>query len=442
MKWDVYPNKDVVKHEWFGKIPSHWDTIKFKKATFFQEGPGLRNWQFTDEGVRVICVTNITEGGIDFSNYEKFISQDEYEESYRRFTVGSGDLLLSSSGNSWGKVAEYTDDEKVILNTSTIRINELKDGKLLKRFIKWMLQSKSSREQLGLMMTGACQPNFGPSHLSDLIVTLPPMEDQHSISKYLDRETFRVNNLIIKKERQIKLLQEKRSAIISHAVTKGLNPDAKLKDSGVKWLGKIPEHWHIRRLKYCSTVNDESLAETTDPAFELTYVDISSVDAVNGINKKLQMVFEEAPSRARRIVRNGDTIISTVRTYLRAIAPIEQVEENLIVSTGFAVVRPRKIRSKFLAYVLLSSYFVENVVSRSAGVSYPAINASELTTIKIPIPDDEEQLTISNTLDHEIRQIDSLIQKIKKSIELLEEYRISLITAAVTGKIDVRKEAA
>jgi len=205
--------------EWLGEIPEHWETQKFKRVAFFQEGPGLRNWQFTDSGVHVICVTNITDKGIDFSGYEKFISEQEYETTYRHFTVRNGDLLLSSSGNSWGKVAEFINDDRTILNTSTIRLNENHSGNVARAYLKWLLQSKGTREQLGLMMTGACQPNFGPSHLSIVIIAVPPLYEQRAIAAFLDHETSRIDTLISKVKESIKKLREYRTALISAAVT-------------------------------------------------------------------------------------------------------------------------------------------------------------------------------------------------------------------------------
>jgi len=146
---------------------------------------------------------------------------------------------------------------------------------------------------------------------------------------------------------------------------------AKYKDTGVEWLGEIPEHWNVIRLKYAASINDETLSENTDPDFEFLYVDIGSVDSVKGIQEKDFMRFETSPSRARRIVSEGDVIVSTVRTYLRAIAPIDEVDGNLIVSTGFAVIRPKNIiKSKFAAYALRAPYFVDCVVANSVGVSY------------------------------------------------------------------------
>lgn len=190
--------------------------------------------------------------------------------------------------------------------------------------------------------------------------------------------------------------------------------------------------WSAMRLKYLSTINDETLPETTDSEFEFLYVDIGSVDATDGIQKKERMIFETAPSRARRIVRDGDTIVSTVRTYLRAVAPIEQPEENLIVSTGFVVVRPKSIDPEFLAYCMRSSCFIEAVVSRSVGVSYPATNPTDVSCIALPLPPAETQQAIARFLDAKTAQIDSLVAKKRQLIGKLKEERSALIARTVT----------
>lgn len=204
------------------------------------------------------------------------------------------------------------------------------------------------------------------------------------------------------------------------------------KPSGVEWLGDVPEHWEIKGLKYSASINDEALPETTAPDFEFEYVDIGGVSAVNGVTNIEQVVFGNAPSRARRKVRHGDTIVSTVRTYLRAIAPIKNPPESFIVSTGFAVVRPRKVDSAFLAYALRESSFVESVVARSVGVSYPTCNASEVGGIAIPLPDPAEQRSIAAFLDRETGRVDRLVAKKRELIERLKEKRTALISRTVT----------
>ena len=204
------------------------------------------------------------------------------------------------------------------------------------------------------------------------------------------------------------------------------------KPSGVEWLGEVPEHWEAKRLKYSASINDEALPEATLPDFDFKYVDIGGVNAVDGITATEEVVFENAPSRARRIVRHGDTIVSTVRTYLRAIAPIKNPPENLIVSTGFAVVRPRKVEPAFLAYALRESSFIESVVARSTGVSYPACNASEVGGIAIPLPTPVEQRSIAAFLDRETGRVDRLVAKKRELIERLKEKRTALISRTVT----------
>ena len=209
-------------------------------------------------------------------------------------------------------------------------------------------------------------------------------------------------------------------------------PYPEYKASGIEWLGEVPAHWDVERLKYLATVNDEALRESTDPNYEMTYVDIGSVDAVAGINETEAVVFKKAPSRARRVVRDGDVIVSTVRTYLRAIAAIHAPELGLIVSTGFAVVRPRRLESSFASYALRAPHFVERVVANSVGVSYPAIDASSLVCFPIPYPGVDEQLAIADFLNRETAKIDALVARKERLIELLQEKRTALITRAVT----------
>ena len=205
------------------------------------------------------------------------------------------------------------------------------------------------------------------------------------------------------------------------------------KDSGVAWLGEVPGHWEVKRLKQVASHNDETLDDNTDADFEILYVDISSVDPMLGITAKEAMPFSAAPSRARRKVRNGDAIVSTVRTYLRAIARITNPEDNLIVSTGFAVVRPSpQVHHSFLGYLLTAGFFVDEVISRSVGVSYPAINASDLMRIAVPVPNYNEQQAIATFLDTETAKIDGLMAEQRALVALLKEKRQAVISHAVT----------
>ncbi len=205
------------------------------------------------------------------------------------------------------------------------------------------------------------------------------------------------------------------------------------KPSGVPWLGEIPAHWEVRRLKHAVEMNPETLPEDTPFDFPIEYVDISSVSELEGITTTQKMLFGKAPTRARRKVRAGDTIISTVRTYLKAVALINETRNNLVVSTGFAVLRPQsKLDPKFLFRFVQSQPFVETVVAHSVGIGYPAIAPSELGNLPILVPPLPEQRAIARFLDRETGRIDALIARKQRLIELLREKRAALITRAVT----------
>ena len=208
------------------------------------------------------------------------------------------------------------------------------------------------------------------------------------------------------------------------------------KDSGVEWLGEVPGHWEVVRLNTTATCNDEVLLESTAEDYEIEYVEISGVQAGQGITETATLPFGNAPSRARRVVRDGDVLISTVRTYLRAIAQVKSPPENMIASTGFAVLRPRRIDSRFLGYACHAEGFVSEVIARSVGVSYPAINASELARLPIPLPTAPEQTAIATFLDQETAKIDALVAEQEKLIALLQEKRQAVISHAVTKGLD------
>lgn len=209
------------------------------------------------------------------------------------------------------------------------------------------------------------------------------------------------------------------------------------KESGIAWMGKVPAHWSVKRIKNIASYNDEALDEKTDPDFELEYVDISSVSLVEGIKSTELMTLEKSPSRARRKVKHGDTIVSTVRTYLKAIAAIKHPPENMIVSTGFAVIRPfQNLNPDFVGYLLQADGFVGDVVANSVGVSYPAINASDLARLPAIEPLAKEQTVIARFLDHKTAQIDALIAKKETLLAKLTEKRTALISHAVTKGLD------
>ena len=209
-----------------------------------------------------------------------------------------------------------------------------------------------------------------------------------------------------------------------------------MKPSGIEWIGDIPKSWKVKPLKYLAKCNQDVLLETTAPDYSFRYVDIGSVTYERGITEYQELRFEDSPSRARRRVSVGDTIISTVRTYLKAIAIISD-SENVIVSTGFAVYTPDKaIYPQYLYYFCKSEGFVQEIDKNSYGIAYPAINTDLLSRICIVYPCYEEQQVIADFLDKECTQIDSIAADLEKQIALLQQYKKSLITETVTKGLD------
>ncbi len=206
------------------------------------------------------------------------------------------------------------------------------------------------------------------------------------------------------------------------------------KDSGVEWIGQVPEHWEVKPICRVASCNDDSLPENVNPDQVLRYVDISSVNHTDGITDVAELRFADAPSRARRQAKAGDVVISTVRTYLKAVAAVTDAHAGCTYSTGFAVLRPRpsEVESAFLKWLTLNDLVIQAIEAHSEGLSYPAINATELVKIKAVVPPRIEQTAIAAALNRETARIDALIAKKTRFIELLKEKRQALITHAVT----------
>lgn len=217
-----------------------------------------------------------------------------------------------------------------------------------------------------------------------------------------------------------------------------MKPYPEYKDSGIEWIGKIPKHWEIKKLKYCTSINHRTLTEKTPNDYVIQYIDISNVGSDGAISKIQKLKFVDSPSRARRVLKNGDTIISTVRTYLKAIGFINSDDENQIASTGFAVLTPgQNFYPKYLYYIVSNQKIIDTVSSRSVGVSYPSISSSELGSIPVWFPKSiEEQKALFDYIERKIKEIDPIIEKKKKLITLLKEERAVVINQAVTKGLD------
>lgn len=216
-----------------------------------------------------------------------------------------------------------------------------------------------------------------------------------------------------------------------------MEPYAEYKDSGLELVRTIPVGWEAKPLKYASRCNLNTLPEGADEEAEISYIDIGSVEYGKGIGNVQEFVFANAPSRARRIVHIGDTIISTVRTYLKAVAYIGEEYDNFICSTGFAVFTPNTdVDRHFFSYALLDYGFISDVERHSVGVSYPAITSTALATLKAVFPPLLEQPAIAAYLDRRTAEIDTLLADLQQQVEMLDTYKRELIAGAVTKGLD------
>ncbi|HPG40330.1 MAG TPA: restriction endonuclease subunit S [bacterium] len=431
----AYKNSGI---DWLGKIPVHWITLKLKRIANISYGIGTELDRTISTGIPIISLPNVLIDG-NLNLQEVAFSGIIEENIEKSLILQNGDLLFNwrnGSSEHVGKTAVFYSNDKYTHVSFLLRIRfdyTLYSSNYFHQFINNLRYTGFFKS-----VKAGVNNTFNQSELRELYVICPPLPEQNAIAAFLDHETARLDALIEKKQRLIDLLREKRAALITRAVTKGLNPAAPMKDSGIEWLGEIPEGWEVKKVKYIALVNNKELPELTYQDFEFQYIDISSVDNIgNYISNTL--TFKEAPSRARRCVKIGDTILSTVRTYLKAISFITNNADTIIVSTGFAVFQPIYLFPKYLFRLAQSEYFIQKVVALSNGVSYPAITPFELKNIKIPIPPYLEQRAIAEYLDYETAKIDNLVGKIQASIEKLQEYRAALISAAVTGKIDVRE---
>ena len=424
----------------YSEAPSEWRTRKLKFASIVQTSNVDKHIIEGELPVKLCNYVDVYYNDV-IDPDSPFMAGSVTDEEYKRFGLKEGQVIVTKDSESWDDIAVpafVPKDMPGIVCGYHLAIISSNDKYLVGAYLSWLARSEALNDQFKLFARGVTR--FGLSHhaLKNALILLPSTQEQEAIAKFLDEKTAHIDALIEKKQRLLELLAEKRAAIITNAVTKGIDPEAPMKDSGIDWLGQIPEHWLVSPLKHVASYNDEVLPENTPPDFEFNYVDISSVKYGKGIVNRETIIFEEAPSRARRIIQKGDTIISTVRTYLKSIATVENDEENLIASTGFVVFRPNDVLLKeYFGHLAASSSFVGQIVAMSVGVSYPATNAYDIAQLRVPIPPVDEQKEIESHINAHLSKIDAASAKVKEVIDHLQEYRSALITEAVTGKIKV-----
>jgi len=402
-KHDTYPEMADSGVDWIGKIPKGWNMVPLKKLFYepVKEVVGSRSKDYT--------LLSLTKGGV----VPRVSSAGKHPanlESYQIFY--SGELVFCQfdydvTPRTIGRVREDG-----ILTGAYTRLKDKSD--VSTRYYFYHFLFLDDRKELLHRCTGL-RNGLASHNFWTLPAQEPSYEDQQKIADFLDERTARIDAIIEKKKELIELLKEKRASLIHHAVTKGLDPEVELVDSGVEWIGKIPKGWRIDRIKYISKINYDTLSDTSTPKdYEFRYVDIGNVTTGCLVVDPVLMQAGTAPSRAKRHINNGDIILSTVRTYLKAIYFFPEVQGQMVASTGFAQIAPcADVFAQYIYYAMLAENFIQKIEANSNGVSYPAINAWQIGDMYLQLPTFANQQKIATYLNECTVQINAVTGKIK-----------------------------
>lgn len=415
-------NSHQKQREWFGKIPFNWQSAKLKrliKSASSGGTPDSSNDSFySDAGVPWVTISDITNSS-QIKNTAKHITDEAINDKNLKI-YPKGTILLAMYA-SVGKVAELCTEASI--NQAILAIS-VDTSKMSNNYIKFCFNAYEP--YIKSESNGTTQFNLNANKVLNLSFPLPTLKEQNEISKWISEKSFDIDQLISNQEKQIEKLKEYRQAIITKAVTKGLDSNAPMKDSGVEWIGKIPCTWEILRLKYCFSVRNEKYENGN-----YDYVALENVESFSG--KYIATESNAFYSLAETIRANrNDVIFGKLRPYL---SKAFLIAKDCYVSSEFAVLYGLGgNRTSFLKYLLISSKFIDVINSSTYGTKMPRANIDFIRNLGIAIPDVKTQKEIVNYLDETCSKIDWLIDVKVKKIAQLSNYKKSLIYEYVTGK--------
>ncbi len=415
--------------EWIGEIPEKWGVVLLSSLFSHHKSKNV--------GLQETNLLSLSYGRIvrkDITTSEGLLP--ESFETYNIVDVDDIVFRLTDLQNDKRSLRTGLCKEKGII-TSAYTVIRPTTSSTDSRYLQYLYHAYDICKVFYGLGDGVRQ-GMGFDDLKKIPTLVPALEEQKKIADFLDGKCAEIDELVQTEEKMIEELKAYKQSVITEAVTKGLDSAAPMKDSGIEWIGAIPQSWRTMPIKHCCKINLESLKDTEKDDLLINYIDISSADENGNINFVDEITFLNAPSRARRIIRKGDVIISTVRTYLKVIALIDEKYDGFICSTGFAVLTPlEKVEARFLYYNIYTDSFTSRVSYYSNGISYPAINSSVLATLHITLPSIDEQKQIADYLDEKCAKIDEMIAIRNEQIDQLKDYKKSLIYEYVTGKKEV-----
>jgi type I restriction enzyme S subunit len=439
MNWKSYPKYKSAKVGWLGRIPAHWEERKLKYAASASPSNVDKDTVEGEKPVRLCNYTDVYKNEYIGSELD-FMQATASPAEITKFKVKKGDVLVTKDSEEWRDIAipaYITSDMNDTLcgyHLAQIRPNmSLMEGEYLFR----AFSARGLNDQFRIAANGITRYGLDKYSLDNSLFLIPPIDEQRTIAAFLRQQTKCLDNLITKKQRQIELLEEKRAAFISYAVTRGLNHDVKMKDSGVQWLGEIPEHWEVNRAKV--VFREIDVRSSTGQEELLT---VSHITGVTPRSEKTVNMFMAENFEGYKTCSAGDLVINTMWAWMGAMGITRR---SGIVSPSYNVYRFRGggQEPKFYDFLFRTKKFISEVFCHSQGVwtSRLRLYPEEFYEIRLPCPPLSEQSQIVANIERQTGDYDILQDKIQQSISRLLEYRTALISAAVTGKIDVRQEA-
>ena len=440
-RYDSYKDSGV---EWIGEVPSHWDTIPLKYSSqggkkSFIDGDWIESNVITTDGIRYL-----TTGNVGVINYKEqgtgFISEKTFHD-LNCTEVFPGDILISRLNLPIGRACIVPDlGYRIVVAVDNVIYRPNKTF-LNKYYAIYQMNCKPYSENASFIARGSTMQRISRSMLGSIHLLLPPIGEQEKIASYLNSKCGEIDKVISTQEKRIALLKELKQSIITHAVTKGLNPDVKMKDSGIEWIGKVPEHWDVFRLKHIYKLHgrigwnglksDEF--EEVSFAYLVTGQDFSN-DNVEWchcyqINKNR---YDEDPFIQ---LSEGDILVTKDGT-IGKVAVVRNLDKPACLNSGIFVLKEkRNMNNRFSFWYLFSPILSQfNYWMNNGATTIQHLYQNVFERMPFPVPPITEQQEIASYLDKRCAQIDASICKAKREIELLQEYKQSLITEVVTGK--------
>jgi type I restriction enzyme, S subunit len=450
MKWPAYPKYKPSGVDWLGDIPAHWDEIPVRRrAKRIQTGgtPPTAEERYYEEGTVPWYGPGSFDNQIAVSNPVKLLNASAVSEGAAR-VFAAGATMIVTIGATLGKVSSLINSGSC---NQQITVIEFDERRVHPRFATYQL--KRLEPVLRTIAPSATLPILDQGEIADIVLGLPPLPEQLAVAAFLDRETSRIDRLVEKKRELIERLKEKRTALISRTVTRGLPPAAAraaglpenppLKSSGLEWLGDVPEHWDIKRIKQLGLIRyglgePPEYADDGIPFIRATDIKRGKID-LDAVKK---VSYDDIPWSRRPQLNLNEILVVRSGAYTGDSAIVSQEVAGFIAGYDM-VLTVHKANSSFIAWVLLSKYMLYGqIYLERLRAAQPHLNAEELGGFTVLVPPRSEQVAIAAYLDTETVKLDSLMAKVETAIERLQEYRTALITATVTGKIDVREDIA